>query len=148
MRKLNASFFESKVRHEAVLEDGTQAKVVECYAVDAISFTECEARVTEFMGQYVSGEFEVLTESHAPYSDILRDEESDKFYKVNANFITLNEKTNKEKKTKYVVLVEATSIDDARKKFDEFMSGSMVDYVITAVSESNVMGVVEKREEK
>ena len=146
MRSIKGSFFESKVRHEAVLEDGTQAKVVECYAIDAMSFTECEARVSEFMAASVSGEFEVLTEGRAPYTDILLDDENGKFYKVKADFITINEKTNKEKKTKYVVLVEAASVEGARKQFDEFMKGSMVDYVITAVSESSVMGVVEKVE--
>lgn len=146
MRSIKGSFFESKVRHEAVLEDGTQAKVVECYAIDAMSFTECEARVSEFMAASVSGEFEVLTEGRAPYTDILLDDESCKFYKVKADFITINEKTNKEKKTKYVVLVEAASVEGARKQFDEFMKGSMVDYVITAVSESSVMDIVEKVE--
>lgn len=145
MRAKTAVFFESKVRREAVNEDGMQAKIQELYCVDAVSFTECEARVTDYMASFTQGEFEVLTETRAAYKEIFFSEDTsdDKFYKVKADFITIDERTEKQKRTKYVALVQAASVDGAKKNFDEAMKSTMVDYNILAISETAIMDVIE-----
>lgn len=42
-------WFECKIRYEKVMEDGLQKKVTEQYVVDALSFSEAEARIIEEM---------------------------------------------------------------------------------------------------
>ena len=53
------NWFECKVRYEKIMEDGKNKKVTEPYLVDALSFTEAEARIIEEMTPYISGEFSV-----------------------------------------------------------------------------------------
>ncbi|MBR1882037.1 MAG: DUF4494 family protein, partial [Muribaculaceae bacterium] len=43
------SWFECKVKYDRMLDTGIQKTVTEPYMVDALSFTEAEARITEEM---------------------------------------------------------------------------------------------------
>ena len=65
MRSRTATWFECKISYEKVMEDGLQKKVIENYAVDALSFTEAEKRIMEEMSSYISGEFKV-TKKYSP----------------------------------------------------------------------------------
>ena len=146
MRIKGGIYFESKVRRETVTEDGTPAKVVSLYVIDALSFTECESRVTEFVSSFTSGEFEVLTEARAAYGEIIfaEDETSDKWYKLRCVFVTIDEKSGKQKKNKYTYLVQAATIDGAKRNFDEAMKGTMIDYYIDGIHEVAVEDIVER----
>lgn len=53
------TWFECKIRYEKVMENGMNKKVTEPYLVDALSFTEAEARIIEEITPYISGEFTV-----------------------------------------------------------------------------------------
>lgn len=146
MRIKSAIFYECKVRYEKTMEDGMEKKVTETYVVDALSFTEAEGRIIEDMKPYVGdGEMDVTAIKIASYKDVFFSDadKDDKFYKVRSNFITLDEKSGKEKKTAVDYLVQAASVDGARKNLDEVMSGTMIDYVIVSVVETGIMDVFE-----
>ena len=129
---------------ERMTEDGTTAKFVALFVVEAMSFTECEARVTEHVASYASGEFEVQTEAKAPYREIFfSDDEAESWFKIKVDFITLDERTEKQKHSKVVYLVQASSIGAAKKNVDEVMSGSMIDYKIVSLTEVAVEDVIE-----
>ena len=49
------NWFECKVSFEKIMENGAQKKVTEPYLVDALSFTEAEARIIEEIRPFVSG---------------------------------------------------------------------------------------------
>ena len=53
------NWFECKVSYEKMLENGMQKKVTEPYLVDALSFTEAEARIIEEIRPFITGEFTV-----------------------------------------------------------------------------------------
>ena len=53
------TWFICKIRYEKVMENGMNKKVTEPYLVDALSFTEAEARIIEEMTPFISGEFTV-----------------------------------------------------------------------------------------
>lgn len=120
-----------------------QKKVTEPYLVDALSFTEAEARIIEEMTPFISGEFTVSDIKRANYSELFpSDEESaDRWFKCKLIFITLDEKSGAEKKTSTQVLVQAADLRDAVKKLDEGMKGTMADYQIGMVSETPLMDV-------
>ena len=48
------TWFECKIRYEKVMENGMNKKVTEPYLVDALSFTEAEARIIEEITPYIS----------------------------------------------------------------------------------------------
>jgi hypothetical protein len=150
MRVRTANWFICKIRYEKVMEDGLQKKVTEQYVVDALSFTEAEARITEQMSQYISGEFEVVEIDRCVFKEVFfSDKDSaDKWYKAKLQFITIDEKTEKEKKTAVYYLVQGSSLENARKNIDEVMGGTMIDYSIASVSETSIMDVFEYTQDK
>ncbi len=96
-----ALWFECSVRYDKMMENGSVKKVTEPYLVDALSFTDAEARVIEKVTPFISGEFAVSAEKKTKISEIFFDQSdyADKYWMVKVNFITLNEKTGKEKKS-------------------------------------------------
>ena len=129
------------------MEDGLQKKVTEAYVVDALSFTEAEKRIMEEMSSYISGEFEVNDIKRATYKEIFfsDDATADRWYKAKLQFITIDEKTEKEKRSNVNYLVQAGTLNGAVKNIDEVMSGSIIDYAIAAVAETTLMDVFEYR---
>ena len=145
MRSRTATWFECKIRYEKVTEDGLQKKVNENYVVDALSFSEAETRITEEMSSYISGEFEVADIKKAAYKEVFftDDNIADKWYKAKLQFITIDEKTEKEKRSTVNYLVQAGSMNGAMKNIDEVMGGTMIDYVVSSVAETTLMDVYE-----
>ena len=136
------NWFLTKIRYEKVMENGIQKKVTEPYLVDALSFTEAEARITEEMTPFISSEFTVSDISRAHYSEIFTSEEdsADKWYAGRLAFITV-EVSGKEKRTYTNVLVQAADIHDAMKKLDEGMKGTMADYSSISLKETAIVDV-------
>lgn len=148
MRTRNSEWYEVKYQHEQTQEDGTQKKVTELYTIDALSFTEAESKITEEMKLYVSGETFIKAITRAPYKEIFFDEResADKYYKAKLDFITLDEKTEKEKKSTVTYLVQAASLDEAKKNINEVMGGTMIDYDIQSIAETKIIDVFEHGE--
>ena len=145
MRSKTANWFICKIRYEKVMEDGLQKKVTEQYVVDALSFSEAEARITEEMSGYISGEFDVHEIDRCVFKEIFFSdgEMDDSWYKAKLHFITIDEKTEKEKKTVVNYLVQGATLEGARRNIDEVMGGTMIDYRIAGVNETNIMDVFE-----
>ena len=145
MRSRTAIWFECKVRYEKTMEDGTIKKVTEVYVVDALSFSEAEKRITEEMSSYVSGELEICNLKIAPYKEIFfaDSDMADRWYVAKLAFITIDEKTDKEKKTRACYLVNAGNINAAIKNIEEVMAGTMLDYDTLNVSETQILDVFE-----
>lgn len=145
MRSRTAEWFETKISYEKTMEDGMQKKVKEQYTVDALSFTEAERRITEEMSSYISGEFDVVDIKKATYKEIFfsDSETADRWYKAKLQFITLDEKTEKEKRSNVYYLVQAATLQEAVKNIDTVMGGTMIDYVIASIAETMLMDVFE-----
>lgn len=146
------TWFECRIGYQKVMENGMQKKITEPYLVDALSFTEAEARIIEEMTPYISGEFAVKGVKLAGYSELFPSEEesADRWFKCRLTFITLDEKSGAEKRTFSNVLVQASDLRDAINKLDTGMKGTMADYQIASVAETAIMDVYpyEASEEK
>ena len=152
MRSRTAIWFECKIQYEKVMEDGLQKKVVETYTIDALSFTEAEQRIMEEMSSFISGEFTIKDIKIAPYKEIFfsDDELADRWYKAKLEFITIDEKTEKEKRSAVNYLVQAGTLKGAVGNIESVMGTTMIDYVIASVAETKLMDVFEygKQEQK
>ena len=137
------TWFEGKIRYEKIADNGMNKKVTEPYLVDALSFTEAEARLIEEMTPFISGEFTVSDIKRANYSEGFPSdaEEADKWYKCKLMFITLDEKSGAEKKNATHILVQAADFREAVKRVDECMKGTLADYEIASVQETAIMDV-------
>jgi len=135
------NWFECKISYEKMMENGVQKKVTEPYLVDALSFTEAEARIIEEIKPYISGEFTIADIKRARLSELFFNENGDRYYRIKVFFITLDEKSGAEKKTAVQMLAQASDLKEAIAVLEEGMKGTMADYVIASVSETMIMDV-------
>ena len=145
MRSRTATWFECKIRYEKTMEDGLPKKVNEVYVIDALSFSEAEERIMKEMSSYISGEIELVDVKIAPYREVFfaDDNIADQWFKAKLSFITIDERTNREKRTSMMYLVNAGNISSAINNIDKVMSGTMIDYVTTSISATKIFDVFE-----
>lgn len=136
-----AMWFECRARYDKIQENGTVKKVNEPYLVDALSFSEAEARLVENLTPYMSGEFFVSAIKRTKIAEIFFDGTADKYWLVKVNFITIDEKTGVEKKVPTYILVQANDDASAKERFNEGMKGTMADFAIESISETKIMDV-------
>ncbi len=135
------NWFECKVSYEKVMENGVTKKVSEPYLVDALSFTEAEARIIEEMKPFISGEFTISDIKRARFAELFFNENGDRYYKIKVYFITLDEKSGAEKKTAAQMLAQANDIEEAIVVLKEGMKGTMADWIIASITETMIMDV-------
>lgn len=140
------NWFEVKVRYLKMQESGVEKTVTEAYLVDAWSFTEAEARATEELTPYMSGEFELSAVGKKRFSETFFNETGDRYYRAKLQFITLDEKSGTEKKTSMNMLVQASTLKEAVLIVEEEMEKSMVDYSIHSVTETAIMDVFQYKD--
>ena len=145
MRSKTSNWYECKVKYQKTMEDGAEKVVTEQYVVDALSFTEAESTMLEEMSAYVSGSISITGIAKAAYGEVFfsDNDADDKWYKVKLQFITIDEKTEKEKRSNVHYLVQANSLPRCVRYIDEVMGGTMMDYVIVGIAETHFLDVFE-----
>lgn len=158
-----AEYFECQVRYERAAGNGMVQKVTEAYLVDALSFAEAEARITQEIMPFVSaGELYVVAIKRCNVNEVVIDElgvasrgdaeaqkimgnnthasgDADKWYKAKLNFITIDEKTAKEKRQAYYLMVNAGSVQAAQDVVNNHMKGSVQDWTLESIVETKIM---------
>lgn len=145
MRIRTGTWFKTKVKYQKTMKDGSEKVVSEAYVVDALSFTEAESAIIDEMSVYVSGELKVSGIGKACYGEIFFSDldDDDKWYKAKLQFITIDEKSEKEKRSNVTYLVQAKSLARALRYVDEVMGKTMIDYDIVGLNETKVFDVFE-----
>ena len=128
-----ANWFECKVHYDKMMENGLR--------VDAVSFTEAEARITEEETPFISGEFSVSAVKRTKIAEIFWNEAGDRYYLVKCAFITIDEKTAAEKKSNSLILVQASDFKNAYDTFMDGMKDTMADFEIVQINETPYMDV-------
>ncbi|MBS7375046.1 MAG: DUF4494 domain-containing protein [Muribaculaceae bacterium] len=136
-----AQWFECKIKIDKTTADGVIKTSTENYLVDALSFTEAEARITEEMQPYISGEFKVDSVKRVRVSEMFFDETGDRWYKAKVNFVTLDEKKGVEKRTASYMYVQATEFSKALQNLMEGMKGTMSDFEVASITETTLLDV-------
>ncbi len=138
---MSATWYECKVKYRKTHETGEQKLTTETYLLDAISFTEAEARITEEMAAYTSEEFLITNIKVANLAEVHPFENSDRWFKSKVSLIALDEKSGKEKKTNMYMLVQANDVKEAFENTTQAMDNTMGDYSIPAINESPIVDV-------
>lgn len=132
-------WFEVTVKGERDnIENGEHQKVTEKYLFDALSYTEAESRATEKMTELFPS-FMITKINPIKLSEIFFDGKSDYWFKCKINYITINEKNGKEKKTPAYMWVQASDTKSAEENLKEGMKGTMDDWVIESIAETKII---------
>lgn len=147
LRSRTNTWFECKVRYEKTQDDGSEKMVNELYVVDALSFTEAEASIIDNMSVYVSGEFKVANINPTNYNEIFFSDidDDDLWFKARLAFITIDEKSNNEKRSYVNYLIQTKCIERAKRYVDEVMGKTMIDYELKSLSETKILDVFEHK---
>lgn len=135
------NWFECKIKYEKTAEEGKIVKVNETYLVDALSFTEAEARINEEMKPFISGEFVVSNIRRAKINELFANENGDKWYRSKVYFISLDEEKGIEKRTACTMMVQANNVKEAWDGLQEGMKGTMADYEVASIVETMILDV-------
>ena len=135
------NWFQCKVKYEKNAQDGGIVKTSEAYLVDALSFTEAEERINEEMRPFISGEFLVSDIKREKVNELFANEAGDRWYRSKVNFISLEEEKGVEKRIATTMYAQASSVKDALEVIEKGMKGTLADYEIAAITETNIMDV-------
>lgn len=135
------NWFECKVKYVKIDENGKEKKVTEPYLVDAVSFTEAEARIHTELEKMIHSDFVVTNISKSNVSELFPNENGDRWFKAKTSFVTVDEESGKEKKSNNYMLVEANNVKDAYEYLTEGLSDMIVPFEIPSVTESPIMDV-------
>lgn len=137
------NWFEGKVKFVKVDECGKESKVTESYFVDAMSFTEAEARLVKEAEFLANGASIITTLKKSNVTEVIPsdDETDDRWYKAKVAIIDADELTGKEKKSNQFCLVAAKDFITAYKNLEKSMEDYIVPYEICGINDTTFMDV-------
>lgn len=133
-------------RYAKMQDTGKVALTTEHFLVDALTLTEAEAKVTEFLTPYIVEESDnslATSAQFSPIAEIVNREVDDRWYLARVGIITIDEKTAKEKRTVTQWLVGGTDFNDAYEHvLREFNAMTISDPELVGLVESNIIEVI------
>jgi Domain of unknown function (DUF4494) len=140
-------WYQAAIRYQQPDEQGKNKTINEVYLVDAVSYTDAEARIYDAIASNLA-EFFLSKLTRMRLSEVFFVEDgAETWFKVKVQYITFDEKTQKEKKVPYNMLINAL---DPREAFDLLKErlGKVQDYVITDVNITNILEVIPYEKEE
>ena len=132
-----ATWYNAKVSFQKEDESGSLKTITENYLVDAVSYTEAEARMADIltMADYLITLTRMKIEKVFGFQNT-----TDSYYRAKVLYIVWDEKSQKEKKTPYFFLVRETTI---KRAYDLLISelGEVNDYEISDIGITPILEV-------
>jgi hypothetical protein len=135
-----AAWYECKVSYVKTLENGKTTKVNDTYLVDAVSFTEAEARIYKELAELI-GEFNLVSVKKARVTELIHNEDAYKWYKAKVNLTTLDEKSGKEIKSNQIILTSADNLRDAFDSVNDLFGTTTDDHEIVELVYTPIMEI-------
>ncbi len=127
------TWFLCKITYFRETEDGKVNKIKEQYLVDAVSFTEAEARLYQMLSSTVP-EFLLTNVSKLNLADLFHYEDAETWFKGKVVYTQTDERSGKEKKIVNQMLVSAVTARDAYDRLQESLSTMLVPFQITDIN--------------
>lgn len=138
---MSVIWYECKVKYRKTHETGEQKVTTDTYLLDAVSYTEAEARLIEEMKAYTNEDFRIMNIKVANFAEVHPFENSDRWFKSKVSLVALDEESGKEKKTNMYILVQANDVKEAFENTTKAMETTMGDFTIPSIIESPILDV-------
>jgi len=135
------TWFECKVKYQKIDRDGRERQVTDSFMLDAVSYTDAEARIIAQMQTMVRGEFTITDIRKSKIAEVFPFEAGEWWYKATINLTTIDEEAGKEKKLRTIYLIQADDIKEALARLEESLSFLIVPYVVSAIQVSLIADV-------
>lgn len=134
-------WFLCKVKYAKENEQGLLKNVSEQYLVDAVSFTEAEARIYDMLGSTIRGDFQVTNISKSNFVDVFPYDDIDIWHKCKITYVVADADSGKEKKVTQYMLVTAHDVKEAYDRIHESLSNMLVTFRVPDITESPIVEV-------
>ncbi|WMJ74963.1 DUF4494 domain-containing protein [Cytophagaceae bacterium ABcell3] len=136
-----STWFECKFKYHREDADGGYNAVTETYLIDAVSFTDAEARVYDEIGSNYK-DFILLKVSKYRVHELVFREDAFTWYKCKVSMVTVDEQSGKEKKSNQIILVSGNNVKEAYDHVEEIFATSVSDYTIMDIVTTNIVEVL------
>jgi hypothetical protein len=134
-------WFQCKIKYQKEDENGRLKNVTEPYLVDAVSYTEAEARIYQELGSVIRGDFEVTSITKSKISDIFHFDDAETWYKCKVTYIAADDESGKEKKVTNQMLVTAQDLHQASARLLESLQGILVAFEVVEIQQSPLVEI-------
>ena len=138
---MSQTWFECKVKLTKTDQNGSERNVTEVYMLDAVTFTDAEARIIHQMQQIVKGEFTVVDIRKSKISEVFIYNNGEWWFRVVINLVTVDEKEGKEKKVKAWYLINADDMKEALQRLEECLAFLVIPYFVSSMSVSLIADI-------
>lgn len=134
-------WYNVKCKYTKQFEDGRLKRVVEPYLIDAMSFTEAEARAHKEIAQNIRREFIIEAITKVDYADIFQYDDADVWHEAKIKYVTVDADSGRERRVTSKFLVTAHTTKEAYVRMEESLKGMMVSYEIPSVKETKIVDI-------
>lgn len=140
---MTANWFEARIKSARVGADGKERKANELYLLDAMSYTEAEARVAAEMSEIIQGEFHIAGLKPSRITEVVEssNESDDKWFRGIVAITDCDSISGREKKTNSYFLVAGADIDRALENLQKSISTYVIPAEIISLQDTAFMDV-------
>lgn len=136
-----ASWYLAQIRYQKEDEAGSLKTHTELYLIDSISFTEVEAICYK---KIVTGasDFSVTKINPMRLADMFPYEDGENWFKAKVVYLSVDEKSGKDKKVVNYMLVNADGIEQAMSRIFESLRTMLIPYELTDLNQTKILDVI------
>ena len=134
------AWFLCKIRYRKEAENGKQLTINESYLLDCVSFTDAEARIYRELESIIK-DFTLTGVSPMKVADVFHYEDAETWFKCKVSYVSLDEKSGKEKKIQNLMLVTAENVKQAYERIEESLKTMLVPFDITDINTTNIVEI-------
>lgn len=135
-----SAYFEVQAKHLQQQDNGLIKAVKTLLLIDALSFTEAEARMIQELAQ--SRDLVVTTIKRSNIAEVVEVGDSDLWFKVKVTYTMADEDSEKEKKITLYLLVNAFDVTEAKERTEEHLKEMLMPFEVPSVVETKFAGVL------
>ncbi|WP_428665888.1 DUF4494 domain-containing protein [Runella sp.] len=139
------SWYLGKIKYQQEQENGALKSISEAYLIDAVSYTDAEARLYGVVADNTP-DFQISSLTRMKLSDVFHFEEEggEKWFKCKTFYVSIDDSKGsaKEKKIVSFMLVNAESPKQAIERIEKSLATMLVPYEITDVNLTSILEVV------
>lgn len=128
-------------------EDALGKATQELYVAQAETCSQAEAAVLEELAPMSADSLKVTAVKGVKMADVVGVGDKEKWWKVRACFVTIDERTAQEKRKAAHYLVAADTLAEAVAAFKDYMRGTLADWELSSVAETAVLEVYREKKE-
>lgn len=133
-------WFQTRVKYLKKNENGLISRITEQYLVNAMSFTEAEARI---IMEVSSGNREITMASIAKSNiqEVVFYGDTDRWHKAKVTYVVSDDESEKQKKVTTYLLVNSEDVKEAFDRVQEHLKEMLVPFEVPKIEESPIVEV-------